>query len=137
MYSINDKRSFEGAKSLLQRILRVRDCLLDDVTIVVCGNKKDLEDQREVSTETGQELADSINSSFFEISAKEGFNVVEVFETIIREVEGKRALKREREAPQARPRGLSLSLRTKSLQSLDDGDKAAGKKARKGRCALV
>jgi len=97
MYAINDRSSLKGSESILQRIIRVRESRMEEVAIVVVGNKCDLEDQREVTREEGEALAASMGSRFFEISAKEGFNVYEVFEAIVREVEKKREIKRQRE----------------------------------------
>ena len=43
------------------------------------GNKCDLEEERVVSKEEGQKLADSLGISFLETSAKEKVNIDEVF----------------------------------------------------------
>ena len=51
---------------------------LNDMALVVLGNKCDLVDERVVSRETGQELAASIDAAFFETSCKTGENVDEV-----------------------------------------------------------
>ncbi len=37
---------------------------------MICGNKADMEDAREVSKEDGQALAQKLNCPFFETSAK-------------------------------------------------------------------
>jgi GTPase KRas protein len=51
---------------------------------VVVGNKVDLEDHREVPTETGQQFAQSIHASFFETSAKLNTRVQEVFFEVVK-----------------------------------------------------
>jgi GTPase SAR1 family protein len=42
----------------------------DGYPVVICGNKADMEDAREVSKEDGQALAQKLNCPFFETSAK-------------------------------------------------------------------
>ena len=51
----------------------------EEVAIILIGNKRDLEDQRQVSTEQGQELAKELDIKFFETSAYENTNVKEAF----------------------------------------------------------
>jgi GTPase SAR1 family protein len=53
---------------------------------VLCGNKSDLEQQREVSTEEGRDLADSFGIPFFETSAKTGSFVKEAYEKLVLEI---------------------------------------------------
>ena len=54
--------------------------------MVLVGNKSDLEDKRQVSTEEGQELADKYGMLFFETSAKNGQNVEEIFQNSANEI---------------------------------------------------
>ena len=53
-----------------------------DIVIAIAGNKKDLTDQREVSTETGQSFADEIDAIFAECSALTAENIDEIFAQI-------------------------------------------------------
>ena len=48
-------------------------------SIILVGNKSDLNDRRQVNTEEGQELADKFGIQFYEASAKTGDNVDEIF----------------------------------------------------------
>ena len=41
------------------------------VPLVIVGNKKDLQDERMIQTEEGQELAETYSAYFFETSAKD------------------------------------------------------------------
>ena len=84
VYSITSQSSFEEVPRTVFEILRIKDA--EKVTIIIVGNKFDLDDQREVPTEEGQELARSLRCPFFEASAKTRHNVVEVFHQIVREI---------------------------------------------------
>ena len=46
--------------------------------VIVVGNKSDLVEERKVTQEEGQELANSCNSSYMETSAKDNHNIQEV-----------------------------------------------------------
>ncbi len=50
------------------------------ILTVLVGNKADLSEKREVSTEEGRDLATRNKMMFFECSAKTGFNIDEVFQ---------------------------------------------------------
>ena len=50
---------------------------------MIIGNKSDLEDQRQVSTEAGRNLAEKIGADFIETSAKTANNVNEAFYNIV------------------------------------------------------
>lgn len=54
--------------------------------MVLVGNKIDLEEQRQVSTREGVELARSFACPFFETSAKSRINVEEAFYECVREI---------------------------------------------------
>ena len=53
---------------------------------ILVGNKKDLENQREVQIEEGEHFAKKNNIKFYETSAKDGTNVINVFETLAKEI---------------------------------------------------
>ena len=79
VYDITDKKSFESVE------LWVKDCKTygnKNIHIVLVGNKTDLENERKVSTEEGQNLANEFNMDFFEISAQTGENIENVFQKI-------------------------------------------------------
>ncbi|KAJ2711515.1 GTPase Ryh1 [Coemansia spiralis] len=54
----------------------------DDVLIVLVGNKTDLGDARQVSTDEGERKARDLNVMFMETSAKAGHNVKALFKKI-------------------------------------------------------
>lgn len=84
VYSIIAQSTFNDLPDLRDQILRVKD--KDEVPMVLVGNKCDLTDQRVISTEQGQELANKFNSAFLEASAKTKTNVDLIFNTLIRQI---------------------------------------------------
>lgn len=79
IYDITDITSFNNVK---QWMYYIKDNAPKDVTLILCGNKKDDEDNREVSYEESKTYAESIDIPLIEISAKEDLNVNEVFEML-------------------------------------------------------
>jgi GTPase KRas protein len=54
--------------------------------MVLIGNKCDLESDRQVTTQEGQDLAKNFGCPFFESSAKTRINVEESFYQLVREI---------------------------------------------------
>lgn len=54
--------------------------------MVLIGNKCDLESDRQVTTQEGQELTKNFGCPFFESSAKTRVNVEESFYELVREI---------------------------------------------------
>ncbi|OXB72968.1 UNVERIFIED_CONTAM: hypothetical protein H355_006508 [Colinus virginianus] len=76
VYSITAQSTFNDLQDLREQILRVKDT--DDVPMILVGNKCDLEDERVVGKEQGQNLARQWNNcAFLESSAKSKINVNE------------------------------------------------------------
>jgi len=84
VYAITSRTSFDEVTAFREQILRVKDC--DKVPLVICGNKCDLESERQVSKAEGQDLAKSFESPFMETSAKARINVEESFFELVREI---------------------------------------------------
>jgi Ras-related protein Rab-8A len=61
----------------------------DNVVKVIVGNKSDLPN-RVISTEKGEELANSFGLDFFETSAKTGNNISDLFMHVAKEIIKKR-----------------------------------------------
>ncbi len=53
-----------------------------DIPVVIVGNKLDLEEQREVNTEDATKYAASLDSEYFEVSAKEKTNLFLAFKKL-------------------------------------------------------
>ena len=81
VYAIDDEKSFENVK--FRWIQDINDSLdMSKTPIILVGNKIDLKDERIISEEEGQKLANDNNFEFLETSAKTGENVNEIFQTI-------------------------------------------------------
>lgn len=84
VYSITCRESFENAKLYYQRILQIRQ--VNYVPTCFVGNKEDLDDERQVSTEEAERWAKLAGISFFETSALSNYNVKEIFRDIIQQI---------------------------------------------------
>lgn len=72
---------------LHDQIVRVKDT--PEVPMILVGNKCDLEDERVVSKDQGQQLAKQFNCAFMEASAKMKINVPEIFSNLVRQINSK------------------------------------------------
>jgi len=82
VYSITSPKSLIKANDIHGLILRVKD--QDSWPCVICGNKADLAEQRQVESAEGERFAQSIGGVFLESSAKSNQNVTEAFEALVR-----------------------------------------------------
>ena len=79
-YNITDESSFLAVNDWIKEIKKYEV----NPIIVLVGQKCDLEN-RIISEERGRELANELGVEFFEISAKTGYNVEELFNYIIQQ----------------------------------------------------
>jgi GTPase KRas protein len=97
VYDVTFRSSFEKLpSSFIEEILHC-DTPNEIPIIIIVGNKCDLESQRQVSKEEGEELANRYGYPFIETSAKTGHNVEECFFQLIRKVREFRKQKHENE----------------------------------------
>jgi len=78
-YSITSRLSFDRVSEFYNLIKNEKT---GEFPVIIFGNKCDLDIERQVSTEEGQELAELLNCGFYETSAKEKINIVELFHDI-------------------------------------------------------
>ena len=71
VYDITNKSSFNNLNSWIEFINNY-----ESTNIIICGNKIDLKDKREVSYEEGEKFSEEKKMDFFEISAKEETNLL-------------------------------------------------------------
>ena len=86
VYDITKDETFEHIQSWLKDC---KDLAPKTVLLVLVGNKTDLEDQRVISKERGENLAKENNMMFFETSAKSGKGIEEAFQKSIEAVDQK------------------------------------------------
>jgi GTPase KRas protein len=84
VYAINSRPSFEEIQTFYQQILRVKDC--DYIPMTLVGNKCDLDNEREISTNEGKEMARKMNAKFVESSARYRINVDEAYYSLVRSI---------------------------------------------------
>ncbi|XP_029413520.1 ras-related and estrogen-regulated growth inhibitor isoform X1 [Nannospalax galili] len=89
VYDITDRGSFEEVlplKNILDEVKKPKN-----VTLILVGNKADLDHSRQVSTEEGEKLATELACAFYECSACTGEgNISEMFYELCREVRRRR-----------------------------------------------
>ncbi|ODQ61335.1 hypothetical protein WICANDRAFT_27731 [Wickerhamomyces anomalus NRRL Y-366-8] len=79
VYDITQESSLERAKSWIKELQRQAN---SDIVIALAGNKLDLENERQVSKDIAQAFANEENLLFFEVSAKSGECIKEIFTKI-------------------------------------------------------
>ena len=91
VYSITSTTSFLEANGFREQLYRVLDKELSDhVSIALCGNKCDLESERQVQTAEAQKLAEEWKVLFFETSAKNKINITETFQALVKDIKANR-----------------------------------------------
>ena len=80
MYDISKKESFLKIKDWLKNIYEHKD---EDFPILLLGNKCDLEKEREVTKEEGEQLANELKLIFYETSSKEDINIEKAITELI------------------------------------------------------
>lgn len=85
VYSVTSRASFDEVVTIREQLYHTLDKDFSDLLpVVLCGNKCDLELERQVSTNEGQDLAKSYGWAFFETSAKLRVNVDQAFHEVVR-----------------------------------------------------
>lgn len=83
VYDISRSQTFDSVGRWLNELHTYSD--MNVVTILV-GNKTDLKDGREVSTDEGKALAEEHGLFFMETSALDSSNVAAAFQTVVKEI---------------------------------------------------
>ena len=84
VYSITSKSSFNNLEYWLNQLKDI--CDLSKKTMIIIGNKSDLQASREVTYEEGEQFAKSRGCNFYETSAATGENIQEVFNDIFEQL---------------------------------------------------
>ncbi len=82
VYDLTDRKSFEDVRGWSNLI---RENIEKNISIILVGNKCDMEAERQVSYEEGRDLAEDLEMKFIETSAKTTEGVMHAFKLLLRE----------------------------------------------------
>ncbi len=89
VYDVNEEITFTKIQNWMDQIKS--NVSKDEISLVLLGNKCDLE-ERVISKEKGQEMADSLDVSYYETSALMGTGINEAFEGLTKKIMKKKNL---------------------------------------------
>eukprot|EP00826_Nyctotherus_ovalis_P018481 TRINITY_DN15538_c0_g1_i5.p2 TRINITY_DN15538_c0_g1~~TRINITY_DN15538_c0_g1_i5.p2 ORF type:complete len:142 (-),score=54.42 TRINITY_DN15538_c0_g1_i5:162-587(-) len=104
IYDCTNERSFVDINNWLRQI---DNHAHPDILKVLVASKCDMEEERVITKEMGDDLAKKLDIAYFETSAKYNMNVDKLFEHIAQEILGKDAI--------VRDLGNSMTLKEKKL----------------------
>ncbi|KAI9487207.1 MAG: ras family-domain-containing protein [Benjaminiella poitrasii] len=85
VYDVSNKESFLNTSKWIDDVRAERG---NEAIVVLVGNKTDLSEKREVTTDEGEKRAKELNVMFIETSAKAGHNVKMLFRKIAQALPG-------------------------------------------------
>lgn len=129
VYDITNKKTFENTRKWVDDVRGERG---NDVIIVLVGNKTDLNDKREVTTQQGEDEAKKNNLMFIETSAKVGHNVKTLFKRIAQALPGM-----EGEGQQGQSQSTSEAPREARMQLTTASDRRQHQPAAHDGCERV
>ena len=80
VYDITQESTFLKVEQFVKDLREKSD---KNVYMILVGNKIDLEENRKISKEEGKKLADKLKMGFFEVSAKNGTGIEDLFKNLI------------------------------------------------------
>ena len=83
IYDITQKETFANIEKWVNDLKCKGD---PKITVIIIGNKNDLEEKRQISKEQGEEKAKSFGCAFLETSAFSGDNIEKAFEMMVKEI---------------------------------------------------
>lgn len=86
VYDVTGRDSFNSVRKWVEDVRR--ECGEDCSVLLLVGNKSDLLDARQVTTEEGEALAAELSMLFMESSARTGFQVAALLEAVARALPG-------------------------------------------------
>ena len=83
VFDVTKRDSFDAVEKWIERIQEIRP---DEPAIVIVGNKVDLTEERQVTSEEGLELAKKFRAEYCETSCKDIASVSQAFLTLARQI---------------------------------------------------
>ena len=117
VYDVTRPETFKNLKEIWLKELEVY-ADLEDLILMVVGNKIDLEQERQVSTEEGAQLAKELSALFMESSAKTKVGIKAIFEELVRKIVQNSVIKNKAQSHQSHQSQSQKA--TISLNDLDD-----------------
>ena len=127
VFDLTNRNSFSNLSKWLKDF---KDSGPEDATIIIVANKIDLEAERQVTHEELEEFAKKKKLDFYEVSAKNGFNVSLLFESVATQLVKKEKLKQgndnniNNKSNTSKKRGSKLytqvHLTKKQIQEMED-----------------
>ena len=105
VYEITNRKSFENISNWIEKC---KSNASENVLIVLIGNKCDLNEKRQVTTEEGENLAKKYEISFYETSAETGENVQKAFTEFLKNLSVKEIPKEVEEESNLRKKSYRL-----------------------------
>ena len=87
VFDISDKQSFEKINLWIKDLSDRID--LNNICLILIGNKTDLDDKREISVEEAQNFAEENNFDYYEICAIKNIGITEMMEFFIKKCNDK------------------------------------------------
>ncbi|GAA5867848.1 hypothetical protein JCM1840_003464 [Sporobolomyces johnsonii] len=115
VYDITNRTSFLNTSKWVDDVRSERG---NDVIIVLVGNKTDLNDKRQVTTDEAEQKAKELNVMFIETSAKAGHNVKTLFRKIAQALPG---MEREGEQQQGANQMIDVSVTPQNTTDNEGG----------------
>jgi Ras-related protein Rab-1A len=88
-YDLTDRESFSAVENWMNEVEKHAS---DNISRILVGNKSDMVDARQVTSDEGKEIAEHFNVRFLETSAKDSKNVEEAFIMMTREIKSRVAI---------------------------------------------
>ena len=132
VYDITNETSFNNIEKWYEQIHNETN---KDISIIIVGNKCDLENERKVSTEEAKEKAKNLKCAFFETSALKNINIEKIFEELVNNIYDKTAINKNEDDIQIEfvkeGKGINLESNTDNNKEENNDN---NKKETKGCC---
>lgn len=83
VYDITDERSFNELEGQIKRLKQTKE--FEPISVIIVGNKCDLEEERKVKEDNAKEYALKKGYLFIEASAKSSKNINQIFKNVVLE----------------------------------------------------